>query len=119
LKSCSFNSRKPIYGLIFLYQYNDNEEEEDQIKCPNHVWFANQVGTHLLFRAYLLTKRKTIHNACATIALMNIVMNVKEIDLGDALTSFKTATKKLKPPYRGQRLGKDDFIRRIHNSFAR
>jgi len=46
-------------------------------------------------------------------------MNVLDIDLGAALNTFKEDTKRLKPPYRGQRLGSNEFIRNIHNSFAR
>jgi ubiquitin carboxyl-terminal hydrolase L5 len=36
---------KPVYGLIFLFKYRDDDadEDEDAPKCPNHVWFANQV----------------------------------------------------------------------------
>lgn len=46
-------------------------------------------------------------------------MNVEDLDLGDALTSFKKETQQIKPAYRGKRLGEDAFIRNIHNSFAR
>ena len=62
---------------------------------------------------------QTVNNACATIALMNIVMNVPDIDLGDSLKAFKESTRRLKPPYRGRALGCNDFVRNIHNSFAR
>ena len=62
---------------------------------------------------------QTTTNACATVALLNIVMNVPGLDLGDKLQTFKEATRKLKPPYRGKRLGEHDFIRGVHNSFAR
>ena len=62
---------------------------------------------------------QTITNACATIALLNIVMNVPKIDLGENLSVFKAETKGLKPAYRGQALGENEFIRYIHNSFAR
>lgn len=36
---------KPVYGLVFLFKYIDDalEDEEELPKCPNHVWFANQV----------------------------------------------------------------------------
>jgi ubiquitin carboxyl-terminal hydrolase L5 len=50
---------------------------------------------------------------------MNIIMNVPELDIGDQLQDFKESTRNLKPPYRGKKLGADDFIRNIHNSFAR
>jgi ubiquitin carboxyl-terminal hydrolase L5 len=46
-------------------------------------------------------------------------MNVPKIDLGENLTAFKAETKDLKPAYRGQTLGHNEFIRSIHNSFAR
>lgn len=46
-------------------------------------------------------------------------MNVPEVELGAALTSFKEETKNLKPPYRGKVLGNNAFIRNIHNSFVR
>jgi Ubiquitin carboxyl-terminal hydrolase, family 1 len=62
---------------------------------------------------------QTTSNACATVSLLNIVMNTPEIDLGDALTAFKESTRLLKPPYRGQALSHSDFIRNIHNSFLR
>ncbi|KAH7369914.1 hypothetical protein BKA65DRAFT_487322 [Rhexocercosporidium sp. MPI-PUGE-AT-0058] len=96
---------KPIYGMIFLFRYHDDDAEalEDAEKCPKHVWFANQ----------------TTNNACATIALFNIVMNIPGLDLGENLQNFKEATQKLKPAYRGKRLGDNQFIRGIHNSFAR
>ena len=51
--------------------------------------------------------------------MMNIVMNVPNIDLGESLSTFKAETRGLKPSYRGQRLGENGFIRNIHNSFAR
>ncbi|CZS95055.1 related to 26S proteasome-associated ubiquitin carboxyl-terminal hydrolase [Rhynchosporium agropyri] len=96
---------KPIYGMIFLFRYHDDDAEahDDAQKCPKHVWFANQTTT----------------NACATIALLNIVMNVPGLDLGENLQAFKETTQQLKPPYRGKRLGDNAFIRGIHNSFAR
>ncbi|KAE9369436.1 cysteine proteinase [Stipitochalara longipes BDJ] len=96
---------KPVYGLIFLFKYRDDDADEDENapKCPKHVWFANQ----------------TTSNACATVALLNIVMNTPEIDLGDALTAFKDSTRSLTPPYRGHALSQNDFIRNIHNSFLR
>ncbi|KAA8566369.1 hypothetical protein EYC84_008945 [Monilinia fructicola] len=95
----------PVYGLVFLFKYidDDSEDEEEHPRCPNHVWFANQ----------------TTHNACATIALLNIVMNVPDLDLGENISSFKKVTQLLKPAYRGQKLSENEYIRNLHNSFAR
>ena len=73
----------------------------------------------LKFTRVLANAAQTTSNACATVSLLNIVMNTPEIDLGDALTAFKESTRLLKPPYRGQALSHSDFIRNIHNSFLR
>lgn len=63
---------------------------------------------------------QTMPNGCATIALLNILMNQSsEQYLGPHLTKFKHATADLAPPIRGYLLDTDPTIRRIHNSYAR
>lgn len=113
--------RQPVYGMVFLFRYHDDDAEalEQAEKCPRNVWFANQVREQAHQVKRILSYRQTINNACATVALLNIVMNVPDLDLGENLGAFKEATQKLKPPYRGKRLGNNDFIRGIHNTFAR
>jgi ubiquitin carboxyl-terminal hydrolase L5 len=96
---------KPVYGLIFLFPYEDTGEEnaEERHDCPEGLWFANQ----------------TTSNACATVALMNITMNTPDENLGSELRSFKDATIPLNTVDRGHTLDSNDFIRCIHNSVAR
>ncbi|KAG9250178.1 uncharacterized protein F5Z01DRAFT_425705 [Emericellopsis atlantica] len=95
---------KPVFGLVFLFQYHpmldEREEQEDSEESP---WFANQ----------------TIHNACATVALLNIVMNAPDVDLGPQLESFRESTRELSTALRGHRLSSNKFIRSTHNSFSR
>ncbi|KXJ90598.1 hypothetical protein Micbo1qcDRAFT_234516 [Microdochium bolleyi] len=94
----------PVHGLIYLYQYNDESlTSDDRHDCPGDLWFANQTTT----------------NSCATVAMMNIVMNAEDTTLGSELQAFKEATVPLPPPHRGFMLDKNDFIRSIHNSVAR
>ncbi|KAI0880971.1 cysteine proteinase [Annulohypoxylon maeteangense] len=96
---------KPVHGLIFLFEYEGDNEPNDDSRgdCPDDLWFANQ----------------TTANACATVALMNIIMNAEDTSLGTQLQDFKDCTKALPPPHRGNDLDKNDFIRSIHNSVAR
>ncbi|KAG4285697.1 hypothetical protein FPRO06_06957 [Fusarium proliferatum] len=70
---------QPVYGLVFLFQYLPGLEEETEEPDATGVWFANQ----------------TTSNACATVAMLNIVMNVEGIDLGEKLRAFKESTKDL------------------------
>ncbi|KAI1164961.1 cysteine proteinase [Nemania serpens] len=95
---------KPVYGLIFLYEWtNEDESNEARQDCPENLWFGNQ----------------TTANACATVALMNIIMNTRAVKLGPELEEFRNATRPLPPPHRGHALDANDFIRAIHNSVAR
>ncbi|KAI1082594.1 cysteine proteinase [Whalleya microplaca] len=95
---------KPVYGLIFLFEYTAGvESSEDRPDCPDGLWFGNQ----------------TTANICATVALMNIIMNAEGVRLGPELQQFKSSTKGLPPPHRGHLLDTNDFIRTVHNSVAR
>lgn len=67
------------------------------------MWFANQ----------------TTDNACATLALFNIIMNAKHIKLGERLQAFKEQSSDLTPALKGHELCNTTWIRSIHNQFAR
>ncbi|KAF4121529.1 ubiquitin carboxyl-terminal hydrolase L5, partial [Geosmithia morbida] len=95
---------KPIFGMIFLFRYGSvSNETQHGDAAGDDVWFANQ----------------TTSNACATVALLNTVMNSPEMDIGNKLREFKEKTKELSTPLRGYQLSSSPFIRKIHNSFSR
>ena len=112
---------RPVYGLIFLFRWREDEEKKEEPECPNGVWFANQVGVpRLICRgAHLLMILQTIDNACATIAMLNIVNNIQGVELGENLQAFKDFTKDFTPPLRGDAIANFQFVKEIHNSFAR
>lgn len=58
-------------------------------------------------------------NACASVALLNIVNNVPDLELGPNLQSFKEFTKEFSPALRGDAIANFSFVKQIHNSFAR
>lgn len=63
---------------------------------------------------------QTTNNACATVALVNILMNVPGITFdAQCLDTLRAATADLRPADRGQKLGESQDIREIHNSSAR
>ncbi|PYH63915.1 ubiquitin C-terminal hydrolase 37 [Aspergillus vadensis CBS 113365] len=94
---------KPIYGLIFLFRWREDDPDKQEASCPEGLWFANQ----------------TASNACASVALLNIVNNITNIDLGENLQSFKDFTMPFTPALRGDAISNFEFVKRIHNSFAR
>ncbi|KAK2757846.1 hypothetical protein FQN54_004252 [Arachnomyces sp. PD_36] len=94
---------KPVYGLIFLFRWKEDDAEKQEQSCPEGLWFANQ----------------TVNNACASVALLNIVNNIEGIELGPALQHFKEFTMPFTPALRGNAIGNFEFIKRVHNSYAR
>ncbi|KAL9020746.1 MAG: hypothetical protein Q9185_002062 [Variospora sp. 1 TL-2023] len=94
---------RPIYGLIFLFKWRDEDADKLEASCPEGIWFANQ----------------TVNNACASVALLNIVNNIPDIDLGDHLQQFKLFTADFTPALRGDAIGNFEFVKSVHNSFAR
>ena len=60
-----------------------------------------------------------ITNACATQAIISILMNRSELELGPALDNYRGFASALPPDIRGLAIGNSDELRTIHNSFAR
>lgn len=69
--------------------------------------------------AFSLHPEQTVNNACASVALLNIVNNISSIHLGDNLTAFREFTQGLSPADKGDAVANFEFVRRAHNSFAR
>jgi len=103
-----FENLKPIHGLIFLFKWVPNEEISGTIVQDSRldkIFFAKQV----------------INNACATQAIISILLNCKHPDLklGSTLGEFKEFTQTFDTAMKGLALSNSDTIRGVHNSFAR
>ncbi|KAK3075616.1 hypothetical protein LTR53_000954 [Teratosphaeriaceae sp. CCFEE 6253] len=94
---------QPVHALIFLFRYKEDSQQQASDDCPEGVWFANQ----------------TPDFACATFALLNIVNNIPDLLLGTELKNFRDFTQDMDPLSRGDAVDSFDFVKRMHNSFAR
>lgn len=94
---------QPVHALIFLFRYRETDNNETDDACPKHVWFARQVPDF----------------ACATVALLNIVNNIPGLHMGDELRNFKDFTQDMDPLSRGDAIDDFQFVKVLHNSFAR
>jgi len=106
LYSLDDTSTGPTYGLIFLFKWRKEEDvRATDVGCDPELFFAQQV----------------IANACATQALLSILLNVEDenVDIGDELKNFRNFTTGMPPDVRGQAISNMETVRLAHNSFMR
>lgn len=60
-----------------------------------------------------------MRNACGSIALLNLVMNIPNVELGKHINRFRNSTKDMSPNQRGKAVAEFAFVRQAHNSWAR
>ena len=96
----------PCHGLVFLFQYQRSEGKDDRAVIPPgdlpDVFFAKQ----------------TVSNACATQAILSILLNRDDVELPPVLADIKSFAPNVPPDVRGDMIGDSDVIRTVHNSFA-
>lgn len=96
----------------------ENEGLEDD-GAAKSIWFANQVSSMPPKENALADRFQTMDNACATIAMLNMIMNIDGIELDDRLLGFKKESAGLTPLKRGVLITRSGWIRAAHNSFSR
>ncbi|KAF4512693.1 hypothetical protein G6O67_000042 [Ophiocordyceps sinensis] len=110
---------QPLYGVIFLFKFPTDAPYATP-DGPLDGAFDHAAAENIFFAA------QTIQNACATQALLSVLLNKAApdgaghgIDVGRHLKDFRDFTMALPPEFRGEALSNSDLIRDVHNSFAR
>jgi ubiquitin carboxyl-terminal hydrolase L5 len=106
-------SQNEVYGLIFLFQWVADVQEQhaaskeplEESAIPPGLFFAHQVTT----------------NACATQAVLSVLLNATHIrdKWGNILQEFHSFTAAFPPNLRGVAVASSEEIKTAHNKFAR
>ncbi|KAK7696390.1 hypothetical protein QCA50_001044 [Cerrena zonata] len=100
------------HGLIFCYVCPDDDEAESEDTANNYdapdpdardIWFANQLS----------------NDSCASQALLNVIFNCRNIQLGPTLQYFYNDTEKMSWVMKGLAITNSGFICKAQNSLAR
>lgn len=104
-----FENLKPIHGLIFLFKWTKDTSEPSgsivQDSRLDKIFFARQV----------------IENACATQAILSVLLNCRhpDVKIGPTLTELKEFCQGFDANMKGLTISNSQVISSVHNSFAR
>ena len=108
-----------VYGFVYLFRFGGrsgsrttrtsksiSSEGESFVLEPdivNGMFFAEQIA----------------NNSCATHALLGVLLNCKDVELGETLTSLKSFSSGLSPENKGYKIANMPYLARAHNKYAR
>lgn len=105
-----FAELSPVHGLVFLFKYETSHGQDRE----SVVYATDAEQNEGLFFA-----KQVISNACATQAILSILMNAKDVELGETLSEFKAFTSDFPSDLKGLAISNSETIRITHNSFSR
>ena len=118
----NFAELKPVHGLVFLFKWTPDNDPAGSVVQVGQLCISQ---LNCVFQDSRLESiffaRQVINNACATQAIMSVLMNIEDsgVSLGTTLQEFKEFCGALDAETKGLALSNSDQIRSVHNSFAR
>ncbi|EJD00538.1 cysteine proteinase [Fomitiporia mediterranea MF3/22] len=92
-------------GLILCFNWKHDKYHPHDFLDPaaKDIWFANQL----------------VDDACASLAILNVLFNCLDVELGDELNGFRRETSDMSPKMKGLAISNSRLLRETQNSLAR
>ncbi|KAG8960456.1 hypothetical protein FRC03_006504 [Tulasnella sp. 419] len=104
LDEASLTALKPVHALIFLFKWVGGADEK-----------GGGAGSYdEEFPGFFM--RQVVNNACATIAVLNGLCNIPDVQMGTELTQLVSFSDGLDFETRGEVFTSSDWLRTAHNS---
>lgn len=129
---------QPLYGLIFLFKYRASDIKARRVKqqaASAGAVFSpgegegeyDEISATLSAAEYpnqaIFFAHQKIQNACATQAVLSLLLNIKDngpgVQLGETISNFGEFSDAFDPDLRGETISNSEEIRAVHNSFSR
>lgn len=103
----------PVYGVIFLFKYGpvDRLYAKDGNRPLGGTYDPDYQSKNIFFAT------QTIQNACATQAVLNVLLNT-DLDLGPDIGEFQSFVNGFDSHMAGETISNSELIRLVHNSFS-
>ncbi|XP_042736328.1 ubiquitin carboxyl-terminal hydrolase BAP1 isoform X3 [Lagopus leucura] len=105
----------PVYGFIFLFKWI--EERRSRRKVSTLVDETSVIDDDIVNNMFFA--HQLIPNSCATHALLSVLLNCNNVDLGPTLSRMKDFTRGFSPESKGYAIGNAPELAKAHNSHAR
>lgn len=103
----------PVYGFIFLFRWIEERRARRKLAETTDIYQRDENVVNSIFFAHQI-----VPNSCATHALLSILLNCSNIDLGSTLSRLKNHTKDMTPENKGYAIGNTPELAFAHNSHA-
>ena len=106
-----------VFGFVFLFRYEltdrrARKKARDMTDVDSYV-LDDDVVSKMFFAHQIIT------NSCATHALLSVLLNCHDLDIGPNLTKLKDFTRGLDPESKGFAIANMMELAHIHNKHAR
>jgi len=105
--------KKPCYGAIFLFRWIEDRRSRRKIVEEEDLYVKDEDEVNKIFFA-----QQMIPNSCATHALVSILLNCPQLNLGLTLSNLRNHVQGMNPENKGLAIGNCAELAQAHNSHA-